>query len=46
MRLEERFVRAVETLYKRPDKSIREAREDRAEAKAMCRTPGNCQGAP
>jgi hypothetical protein len=31
-RLEERFIRTMETLYKQPDKSIREASEDRAEA--------------
>ncbi|MDR0638597.1 MAG: hypothetical protein LBG27_06830 [Spirochaetaceae bacterium] len=32
VRLEERFVRAMETFYKRPDKTIWEASEDRAEA--------------
>jgi methylmalonyl-CoA mutase cobalamin-binding subunit len=41
VRLEERFIRTTETLYKQPDKSIREASEDRAEAKAICRMLGN-----
>jgi hypothetical protein len=41
VRLEERFVRTMETFYKQPDKSIREASEDRAEAKAIYRMLGN-----
>jgi hypothetical protein len=32
IRLENRFVRTMETLIKQPDKSIWEASEDRAEA--------------
>jgi hypothetical protein len=41
LRLEERFVRTIETRYKQPDKSIWEASEDRAEAKAIYRMLGN-----
>jgi hypothetical protein len=41
VRLEDRFVRTMETLAKQPDKSVREASEDRAEAKAVYRMPGN-----
>jgi hypothetical protein len=41
VRLEGRFVRTMETLAKQPDKSVWEAGEDRAEAKAVCRMPGN-----
>jgi hypothetical protein len=41
VRLEERFVRTTWTLYKQPDKSVREAGGDRAEAKAVYRMPGN-----
>ncbi|MDR0374887.1 MAG: hypothetical protein LBH85_04110 [Treponema sp.] len=37
LRLEERFIRTMETLIQQPDKSIREASENRAEAKAACR---------
>jgi hypothetical protein len=32
LQLEERFIRTMETLIQQPDKSIREAGEDRAEA--------------
>jgi hypothetical protein len=32
LRLEERFIRTMETLIQQPDKSIREASEDRVEA--------------
>jgi hypothetical protein len=41
VRLEERFIRTMETLYKQPNKSIRKAGEDRAEAKAIYRMLGN-----
>jgi hypothetical protein len=41
IRLEDRFVRTMETLAKQPDKSDWEASEDRAEAKAIYRMPGN-----
>jgi hypothetical protein len=41
VRLEERFVRTMETLIRQPDKSIGEASENRAEAKAIYRVPGN-----
>jgi hypothetical protein len=41
VRLEERFVRTMETLMRRPDASIWEASEDRAEAKAIYRMLGN-----
>jgi hypothetical protein len=41
VRLEGRFVRTMETLAKQPDKSIWEASEDRAEAKAVYRMLGN-----
>jgi hypothetical protein len=41
IRLENRFVRTMETLIKQPDKSIWEASEDRAEAKAIYRMLGN-----
>jgi hypothetical protein len=41
VRLEERFVRTMETLIKQPGASIREASEDRAEAKAIYRMLGN-----
>jgi hypothetical protein len=41
IRPEERFVRTMETLIRQPDSSIREAGEDRAEAGAICRMPGN-----
>jgi hypothetical protein len=37
IRLEERFIRTMETLIKQPDKSIWEASENRAEAKAIYR---------
>ncbi|MDR0382623.1 MAG: hypothetical protein LBH50_01390 [Spirochaetaceae bacterium] len=39
--LEERFIRTTGTLYKQPDKSIREESADRAEAKEIYRMPGN-----
>jgi hypothetical protein len=32
IRLEDRFIQTMETLFKQPDKSIREAGENRAEA--------------
>jgi hypothetical protein len=41
IRLEDRFVRTMETLAKQPDASIWEASEDRAEAKAVYRMLGN-----
>ncbi|MDR1374030.1 MAG: transposase [Treponema sp.] len=41
IRLENRFVRTMETLAKQPDASIWEAGEDRAEAKAVYRMLGN-----
>jgi hypothetical protein len=41
VRLEERFVRTMETLIKQPGVSIREASENRAEAKAICRMVSN-----
>jgi hypothetical protein len=41
VRLEERFVRTMETFYQQPDKSIWEASADRAEAKAIYRMLGN-----
>jgi hypothetical protein len=41
VRLEDRFVRTMETLFKQPDKSIREAGENRAGAKAVHRMLGN-----
>jgi hypothetical protein len=41
LRLEERFVRTMETLIQQPDTSIREASKDRAEAKAIYRMLGN-----
>ncbi|MDR2446287.1 MAG: hypothetical protein LBD58_03185 [Treponema sp.] len=41
IRLEQRFVRAMETLMRRPDKSIWGAGENRAEAEAVCRMLGD-----
>jgi hypothetical protein len=41
IRLEKRFVRTMETLAKQPAASIRQASEDRAEAKAVYRMLGN-----
>jgi hypothetical protein len=41
VRLEERFVRTMETLIRQPDRSIWEASENRAEAKTIYRMPGN-----
>jgi hypothetical protein len=41
IRLEDRFVRTMETLTQQPDKSIWEASENRAEAKAICRMLSN-----
>ncbi|MDR2447292.1 MAG: hypothetical protein LBD58_08410 [Treponema sp.] len=41
IRLEQRFVRSMETLMRRPDKSIWEAGENRAEAKSIYRMLGN-----
>ncbi|MDR2632630.1 MAG: IS4 family transposase [Treponema sp.] len=41
VRLEQRFVRTMETLVQRPDASIWEASENRAEAKAIYRMLGN-----
>jgi hypothetical protein len=41
IRLEERFVRTMETLIRQPDASIWEASENRAEAKAIYRMLGN-----
>jgi hypothetical protein len=41
LRLENRFIRTMETLIGQPDKSIWEASEDRAEAKAIRRMLGN-----
>jgi hypothetical protein len=41
VRLEERFVRSMETLARQPDKSIREASENRVEAKAIYRMLSN-----
>jgi hypothetical protein len=41
VRLEERFVRTMETLIKQPDASIWEASKNRAEAKAIYRMLGN-----
>jgi hypothetical protein len=41
IRLEQRFIKTMGTLYKQPDKSIWEASENRAEAKAIYRMPGN-----
>ncbi|MDR2363588.1 MAG: transposase [Spirochaetaceae bacterium] len=41
VRLEERFVRTMETLTKQPGASIWEASENRAEAKAIYRMLGN-----
>jgi hypothetical protein len=38
--LEERFIRTMETLYKQPDKSIREESAGQAEDKAIYRMPG------
>ncbi|MDR0689048.1 MAG: transposase [Spirochaetaceae bacterium] len=43
IRLEDRLVRTMETLIQQPDKSIREASENRAEAKAIYRMLGNEQ---
>jgi hypothetical protein len=40
IRLEDRFIRTVETLSKQPDKFIRNTSENRAEAKAIYRMPG------
>jgi len=40
-RLEQRFVRTMETLAGQPDKSIWVSSENRAEAKAIHRMPGN-----
>jgi hypothetical protein len=40
IRLEQRFVETMETLAQRPNASIWEASENRAEAKAVCRTLG------
>ncbi|MDR1985678.1 MAG: hypothetical protein LBP88_01745 [Treponema sp.] len=40
-RLEQRFIRTMETLIEQPDKSIWEASENRAEAKAIYRMLGN-----
>jgi hypothetical protein len=37
VRLEERFVRTMETLIRQPEASIREASENRAKAKAIYR---------
>jgi hypothetical protein len=36
LRLEERFIRTIETLCKQPDKSIREASKDRAKRFTGC----------
>jgi hypothetical protein len=41
VRLEDRFIRALETLMKQPDKSIWYSSENRAEAKAIYRMLGN-----
>jgi hypothetical protein len=41
IRLEQRFVRTMETLIRQPDASIWEASKDRAEAKAIYRMLGN-----
>jgi hypothetical protein len=41
IRLEDRFIRTMETLMRQPDKSIREAVENRAGAKAIYRMFGN-----
>ena len=41
IRLENRFIRTMETLVKQPDKSIWYNRENRAEAKAIYRMLGN-----
>ncbi|MDR2783276.1 MAG: transposase [Treponema sp.] len=41
LRVEERFVRTMETLIRWPDASIWEAGEDRAEAKSIYRMPAN-----
>ena len=41
LRLEERFIRTMETLIRQPDASIWEASENRAEAKAVYRMLGN-----
>ena len=41
IRLENRFIRTMETLIQQPDKSVWEASEDRAEAKAIYRMLGN-----
>jgi hypothetical protein len=41
VRLEERFVRTMETLIRQPDASIWEASEDRAKDKAIYRMLGN-----
>jgi hypothetical protein len=41
VRLEERFIRTMETLIQKPEASIWEASEDRAEAKAIYRMLGN-----
>ncbi|MDR2210892.1 MAG: hypothetical protein LBO65_05405 [Spirochaetaceae bacterium] len=41
IRLEDRFIQTKETLFKQPDKSIREASKNRAEAKAIYRMLGN-----
>ncbi|MDR2210406.1 MAG: hypothetical protein LBO65_02930 [Spirochaetaceae bacterium] len=41
LRLERRFIKTMGTFYRQPDKSIREASENRAEAKAIYRMPGN-----
>jgi hypothetical protein len=40
-RLEKRFISTMETIFEQPDKSIWEASEDRAEAKAIYRMLGN-----
>ncbi|MDR2447150.1 MAG: transposase [Treponema sp.] len=41
LRLENRFVMAMETLIRQPDASIWEASGDRVEAKSIYRMPGN-----
>ncbi|MDR2408329.1 MAG: hypothetical protein LBE13_09510 [Bacteroidales bacterium] len=41
LRLEERFIRTMETLIQKPDASIWDASEDRAEAKVIYRMRGN-----
>jgi hypothetical protein len=41
LRLEQRFIRTMETLIQQPEASIWEAGENRAEAKAIYRMPAN-----